>query len=212
MKRLLQPCFNTLRMSLLIWVALFGAQKANSQCTNASAFGTINAPTNNATTTITTCAFGGEYSTINSCTAGSTYLFNATGGTGNFITIRQGTPGGTVLGFGFAPVTVTCTVSGPLYLHYNTNAACGTDGSCHTGTVQCTSCGGAPDPCSTVTSLSCGTSSTAVLSGAGLWSPASCGFSTPGMEKIYSFTPTTTGVHTLQVTSTSSYGLYRLFL
>ena len=36
----------------------------------------------------------------------------------------------------------------------------------------------------------------------GGWSPNNCGFSTPGAEKIYSFTPTVTGIHTLQVTAT----------
>ena len=98
---------------------------ANGQCSNASAFGTITAPSNNTPVTITTCAFAGEYSTINSCVSGSTYLFSASGGAGNYRTIRQGTPGGTVLGFGFSPISVVCTVSGPLYLHYNTNASCG---------------------------------------------------------------------------------------
>lgn len=177
-----------------------------SQCTNASQFGTINAPTNNSPTTITTCAFGGEYSTINSAVAGRTYLFSATGGAGNFLTIRQGTPGGTVLGFGFSPVSVTCTVSGPLYLHYNTTAACGTDGSCHTGVIQCTSCLGAPDPCTSISSISCATPTTANLIGAGLWSVTACGFSTPGSEKVYSFTPAVTGTYSLQVNTTNSGG------
>jgi len=196
---------------LTLTLMLLFNRQALSQCTNASQFGTINAPTNNTTTTITTCAFGGEYSTINSCTAGSTYLFNATGGAGNYITIRQGSPTGTVLGFGFAPVTVTCTASGPLYLHYNTNASCGTDGSCHTGTIQCTSCAGAPNPCSSITTLPCGTAVSVTLSGSGLWSPGSCGFTTPGTEKIYSFTPTTTGVHSLQVNTTNSGGFIDYF-
>ena len=138
-------------------------------------------------------------------------MFTATGGVGNYITIHQGTPGGLVLGFGFSPISVTCTSSGPLYLHYNTNAACGTDGTCHTGIVQCTSCGGAPDPCASQVPIVCTTPNTATVTGAGLWSPGSCGFSTPGQEKVYSFTPTATGVHTLQVTSTSSTGYIDYF-
>ena len=126
----------------LLLIFVFTGQNIWSQCTNASQFGTVTAPTNTSPVTITTCAFAGEYSTINGAVAGSTYLFNATGGASNYITIRQGTPGGTVLGFGTPPLSVTCTSSGPLYLHYNTNAACGTDGSCHTGTITCTSCAG----------------------------------------------------------------------
>ncbi|MBP6235300.1 MAG: T9SS type A sorting domain-containing protein [Saprospiraceae bacterium] len=193
-------------IALVLCLGLFSKNQTLAQCNNVSQFGTINAPTNSTTTTITTCSFGGEYSTVNSAAAGSTYLFSATGGTGNYITIRQGTPGGTVLGFGFSPISVVCTVSGPLYLHYNINAACGTDGSCHTGVVQCTSCPGAADPCTAITPVACATPTTASLSGSGLWSPGSCGFSTPGTEKLYSFTPTITGVHFLQVTSTNSGG------
>ena len=98
---------------------------ANGQCSNTSQFGTVTAPSNNSPLTITTCAFAGEYSTINSCVSGTTYLFSASGGAGNYLTIRQGTPGGAVLGFGFSPISVVCTASGPLYLHYNTNASCG---------------------------------------------------------------------------------------
>ena len=196
---------------LFLFVFMLISQAGWSQCTNGSAFGTATAPTNNTPVTITTCAFGGEYSTINSCVSGATYLFTATGGTGNFITIHQGTPGGLVLGFGFSPISVLCTSSGPLYLHYNTTAGCGTDGSCHTGTVQCTSCAGAPDPCTSLATIACATPTTASVSGAGLWSPGSCGFSTPGQEKVYSFTPATTGVHTLQVTSTSSTGYIDYF-
>ena len=196
---------------LFLFAFLFTSQAGWSQCTNGSPFGTITAPTNNTPVTITTCAFAGEYSTINSCVSGSTYLFTATGGAGNYITIHQGIPGGAVLGFGFSPISVTCTSSGPLYLHYNTNAACGTDGSCHTGIVQCTSCPGAPDPCTSPVTIACTTPVTTSVSGSGLWSPGSCGFSTPGQEKVFSFTPTTTGIHTLQVTSTSATGYIDYF-
>jgi Secretion system C-terminal sorting domain len=203
---------NRMSIALVLCLGLFSTQHALAQCNNGSPFGTATAPTNNTPVTITTCAFGGEFSTINSAVAGTTYLFNATGGVGNFITIRQGTSGGTVLGFGFAPISVVCTVSGPLFLHYNTNAACGTDNSCHNGTVQCTSCAGAPDPCLSITPIACATSTTATLSGTGLWNVTTCGFSTPGTEKLYSFTPTTTGVHNLQVTSTNSGGFIDYFI
>jgi hypothetical protein len=154
---------------LLLSLLLLTGFAAVSQCTNGTAFGTINAPINNVPATITTCAFAGEYSTINNCVAGQTYEFSATGGAGNFLTIRQGTPGGTVLGFGTSPVSVVCTVSGPLYLHYNTNAGCGTDGSCHTGVVQCTSCPPSSIPndlCTGAININCGQSISATTVGA----------------------------------------------
>ncbi|MBK9939476.1 MAG: proprotein convertase P-domain-containing protein [Chitinophagaceae bacterium] len=163
---------------LLLPLILLTSHVALSQCTNPSAFGTATAPTNTTPLTITTCAFAGEYSTINGAVAGSTYLFTATGGTGNYITIRQGTPGGTVLGFGTSPVSVTCTVSGPLYLHYNTNAACGTDGSCHTGTVQCTSCSAVPPPandlCAGALPINCGQTINSTTVGATLDAVGTC--------------------------------------
>jgi hypothetical protein len=303
-----------------------------SQCLNGTPFGTVNAPTSDIPITITTCAFAGEYSTINNCVAGSSYQFNATGGGGNYITIRQGTPNGAVLGFGVPPITVTCTASGPLYLHYNLNASCGVESSCRTGTVSCTSCqltpcdynvpfsgsnsitvcsgnicdhagngnysnsangftiinpavagnmvrltfsefalecccdfvtvfdgsgtGGPilfngncttlppvltstsgpltirftsdgsvvntgfkaaiscvapPGPCSNISNLTCGVSATSTLAGSGIWNTTACGFSTPGQERMYSFTPTATGIHTLNVTSTSSTGYIDYF-
>ncbi len=176
---------------------------AQSQCTNGSNFGTVAAPTINTTPTIiTTCAFAGEFSTVTGCTAGSTYRFDATGGASNFITIRQGTSGGTVLGFGAPPLNVVCTVSGSLFIHYNTNASCGTDGSCHTGTVQCLSCPSPPDPCLTIGSIpACATNVTSVHNGAGAWSITACGFSTPGQEKLYTFTPAVTGLYNLNITA-----------
>ncbi|MBK7808964.1 MAG: T9SS type A sorting domain-containing protein [Saprospiraceae bacterium] len=61
------------------------------------------------------------------------------------------------------------------------------------------------DPCTPIETIACESPKTVTLSGAGAgWSPNSCGFSTPGAEKVYSFTPTVTGMHTLQVTATNS--------
>ncbi len=116
-------------------------------CNNSTAYGSVAAPTTPTPITITTCNYAGEYATVTGCVAGQQYTFSATGGAGNFLTIRQGTPGGTVLGSGTSPVTVTCTANGSLYMHINTNAACGTDASCHTSTVVCASCTAPPAGC-----------------------------------------------------------------
>ena len=64
----------------------------------------------------------------------------------------------------------------------------------------------APDPCLSITTLACATPVTATLVGAGVWNSATCAFSTPGQEKLYSFTPVTTGVHSIQVTAASGTG------
>ncbi len=74
-----------------------------------------------------------------------------------------------------------------------------------TGTFSLSlTCASVGDPCSSITPLSCGTPVSVSLSGSGSWNISSCGFSTPGQEKVYSFTATTTGAHTLAVTSTNS--------
>ena len=52
-----------------------------------------------------------------------------------------------------------------------------------------------------MTSLTCGTPVTSTHNGAGAWNVNTSGVSTPGREKIYSFTPATTGAYTLQVTA-----------
>lgn len=58
--------------------------------------------------------------------------------------------------------------------------------------------------CSTAEVISaCGVSKTASLSGTGVYSIASCGFTTPGTEKLYSFTPTVTGTYTLNITASN---------
>ena len=42
-----------------------------------------------------------------------------------------------------------------------------------------------------------------IVAGPGAWNPFSCNFNTPGIELLYSFTPTVTGLYSLQVTAAS---------
>ncbi len=62
--------------------------------------------------------------------------------------------------------------------------------------------------CAAGTNLSCGGSVTSgnLATAGGVWNPPSttCGFSTPGKEKIYRFTPSVSGNHTLNITSVNS--------
>jgi hypothetical protein len=59
------------------------------------------------------------------------------------------------------------------------------------------------NPCTIIPTIAaCGVSTVSAHSGSGApWNVTACGFSTPGEEKIYTFTPTFTGVHALQVTA-----------
>lgn len=114
-------------------------------CNNTSSWGTASAPTTATPVTITTSIWAGEYSTINNAIAGNTYIFTSSIAT-DYLTVRQGTPDGATIGCGTTPLTVTATASGPLYLHVNTNAACGTANSFRTTTVACSACTAPPPP------------------------------------------------------------------
>ncbi len=136
-------------------------------CSNTTAFGTATAPTTNTFTTISTCVYAGERSTINNAVAGNSYTFTSSVAS-DYLTVRQGTPGGTVLGCGVSPLVVTATANGPIYLHVNTNSSCGTQNSCRTARVSCSSCAGPPPPpgCSDATPLTCGSSVSGTTVGA----------------------------------------------
>lgn len=58
------------------------------------------------------------------------------------------------------------------------------------------------DPCTSITPITCGSVQSYNQSGGGIWSVTDCWFlGTPGSEKLYSFTPTVTGVYQVNVTS-----------
>lgn len=79
------------------------------------------------------------------------------------------------------------------------NSSTSTSARNHTFTIDCPY-----DPCTNISSISCGTSTYLPLSagpGAG-WNITSCSsLQTPGREKIYSFTPSISGNYDLNVTS-----------
>ncbi len=97
--------------------------------------------------TISTCSYAGEYSTVSGIEAGNNYTFTSTSG---YITVHSTSPTGTVLGYGPSPLTITTVSTDNLYPHWNLNAACGTQNSCYTTTVQnlgsASACSGTPAP------------------------------------------------------------------
>lgn len=191
---------------LILFFALccVGVGSILAQCNNTSSFGSATIPTTNAVTTISTVSYAGEYSTISGAVSGTTLQFTSSVST-DFITIRSGSSSGPVLAFGQTPLSFANTFSGTLYAHWNTNATCGAQSVSRTTTVQCTSCPGiqpAPDPCLNVGTATCGVSQTTSLASvAGAWNVTSCGFSTPGDERVYTFTAPYTGVYTLNTTA-----------
>lgn len=168
-----------------------------AQCTFTSSFGSGAINTSGTIVTLSTCSFAGEYSTITGAVNGQTLRFTSSVIT-DYITIRSGSSNGPVVAYGPTPLLFANTFTGTLYAHWSADNACGTQSACRTTTVQCTSCAVA-DPCTSISTITCAAPATATLVGAGVWSPGSCGFSTPGNEKIYSFTPTVTGVHSYRL-------------
>jgi hypothetical protein len=68
------------------------------------------------------------------------------------------------------------------------------------------------DPCSSITNITgCGVSTSATIAaGTGAYNPpaTTCGFSTPGQEKIYTFTPTVSGLYQIAQTASFTYTDY----
>lgn len=103
-----------------------------------------------------------------------------------------------------ASIVWTCVTSGP-YSILVTNFSC-QNLSASTNLVFRVVCG-APvfNPCTgSYPTITCGVNvNWTILSGTGGYNPPSttCGFSTPGQEKIYVFTPTVTGTYTINQTT-----------
>jgi hypothetical protein len=107
-----------------------------------------------------------------------------------------------------ASIVWTCVTSGP-YSILVTNYSCA-NLSASTNLVFRVVCGApAFNPCTgTYPTITCGVNvNWTILSGNGGYNPPSttCGFSTPGQEKIYVFTPTVTGTYTINQTASFNY-------
>ena len=130
------------------------------------------------------CTTDGTATVTRTGTSGGTYSsaagLNINASTGA-VTLASSTPGVYTVTY-----TIAATASCPLFTT--------------TGSITVDNCSG---PCASITTIACATPATAILVGAGVWSPGNCGFTTPGNEKVYSFTPTATGIHALQVTAAS---------
>jgi hypothetical protein len=114
---------------LIAFVLLGFTQTSFSQCTNGSQYGGTSAPTGGGSNTISSCNYASEYAPITGIVAATDYQITSSIAT-DFITVHQGTFNGPVIAFGVQPLNWTSTVGGTYYIHFNTNAACGTQNSC----------------------------------------------------------------------------------
>ena len=197
---------------LLIAAILFGFQVNYAQCPNNNIqFGTSNAPsTVGVTTILSSCLYGGEYRLVNNMQAGSQYRFE-TCGDSDFdtqITVYDATTGAFIAyndDFCGLQSSVSFTSNGNPVRVLIDRYFCTSQSSCMT--LRATRLtGGAPavDPCNSITNLTCGSVGSFSLSGSGAWNPPGP-WGTPGEEKVFSFTPTLSGPHQVQVVNQGFY-------
>ncbi len=108
--------------------------QAFSQCTNSSSYGSYAAPASGVVATQGS-QWQSEYNTVSGVVAGATYISSYSRNSTTYITVRSGSYNGAVVASGFAPLEWTASVSGTHYIHYNTNASCGTASSSNTSSL-----------------------------------------------------------------------------
>ncbi len=189
---------------LLITGLISWSENTSAQCSGGFAFLSAVAPTGTAATTISSCNYAGDYNTITGVVAGNSYTLTVTPSA--CITVHSGSPTGPVVAFGTSSVPFTAPSSGTYYMVLNTNCVgCGTASTCLTTTITCTSCG--TGPCATASPISgCGQAFTLTTTGASSFISTLCATATPGLEQMYSYTATSTGNYSFNVSSVTGGG------
>jgi hypothetical protein len=147
-------------------------------------------------------------------TAGCTYVFSTCGLSTNdtYLRLYSTATGGTVLATGDdncgtqSQITWTCPTTGN-YSVLLTRYLCNTL-TAATRMSYSVSCAAPYNPCTAIPVITCGVSNTVTFgAGNGIYNPpsTSCGFATPGQEKIFSFTPTTTGNYSISQPTSFDY-------
>ena len=168
-----------LLLGVVLGLSIFSAQIGYSQCPNNNIqFGTSSAPTTvGVTTTLSFCLYGGEYRLVTGLVPGSQYSFETCGDTDfdTQITVYDDASGsfiaynddfcGLQSKVQFTATTTSVRVLIDRYF-------CGSQSSCMTLRATRVT-GGAPpaNPCTSISSLSCGSTGTFSLSGTGSWNP-----------------------------------------
>jgi hypothetical protein len=186
----------------LIWIT----SNVMAQCPNDnSAYGTISSLAPGQTSTVY-CMYGGEYATV-SVVSGAQYTFSTCGGSWDSqLTLRTTT--GTYLAYNDdgcglqSQINWTATFSGQVRVILD-KYYCSNYNSCMN--LNVTREAAAANPCNSISPLTCTNTGSFSLSGSGGWNNLGGPWSTPGAEQVFSFTPTISGVHTINVSSNSSY-------
>ncbi|TSJ45064.1 T9SS type A sorting domain-containing protein [Fluviicola chungangensis] len=194
----------SLNILLLLSLLIGWSENSRAQCSGGSSFSSVAAPTGTTATTISSCNWAGDYNTITSVVAGSSYTLTVSPSA--CITIHSGSPTGPVVAFGTSSVPFTAATSGTYYMTLNTNCSgCGTGTTCLTTTITCTSCG--TGPCASISNIpGCGQAFTLSTTGSSSFVSNLCATATPGLEQVYTYTATSTGTYSFNVTSVTGGG------
>jgi len=206
--------YTSLRLLCFALVAIIGMMsEATAQfCGTATNSGSITPTTSWSTTTALSGAR--RYYTF-TAVAGRTYNFSLCSGSGDtYLRLYSGI-GGTLLASNDdngpwctglrASLNWTATSTGT-YSILLTNFSCNFLTTSQPFQYRYTSGGGGGgSPCASITSLSCGSSSSYTLSGTGAWSSFGGPFTTPGQERIWSFTAPSTVSYNITVTNSEYY-------
>jgi hypothetical protein len=174
------------------------------------------ATTNTAITPTTTAQLSASFNTGRrafnfAATAGCTYVFETCGlsTADTYLRLYSTATGGTLLATGDdncgtqSRITWTCVTSGN-YSILMTNYTCANLNVATRLRYSISGCTTTPyNPCTTIPTIAgCGTSASAAMTGTGAgWSVTSCGYATPGQERLFQFTAPTTGTYTLNVSA-----------
>ncbi len=199
---------------LLVFLCIVLFNEAKSQYCGAATSNVAITPT--ATAQLTPSYNTGRRAFNFVATAGCTYQFETCGYStaDTYLRLYSMATGGTLLASSDdncgaqSRIIWTCTASGT-YSIFLTNYLCSNLTVTTRMRYIVNSCGAASfDPCSSISTISnCGVATNFTVSaGNGAYNPplTSCGFSTPGQEKIFTFTPSATAVYT--IAQTSSFG------
>lgn len=192
------------RYILLLISLLIGlSENSWAQCSGGSSFATVAAPTGSTATTISSCNWSGDYNTITGVVAGNSYTLTISPAA--CITVHTGSPTGPVVAYGMSSVPFTAPSSGTYYMVIRANCTtCPTGSTCLTTTIICNSCAG---PCASPSPISgCGQAFTISTTGASSYISTLCATATPGLEQVYSYTASSTGNYSFNVTSVTGGG------
>ncbi|QQS28823.1 MAG: HYR domain-containing protein [Sphingobacteriales bacterium] len=162
--------------------------------------------------TITGCQWGGERSTVFNTVAGAVYRISTCGASYD-TQLSIYTTGCSYIAYnddngpacsGVAASVQFTSPGGNLYSVMN-RYFCTTQSTCVTVSITLVSLPVAYNPCSSIPNISgCGVSvSGSNSAAAGAWNSYGGPFGVPGQEKLWTFTPPTSGSHTINVTSLS---------